>query len=378
MGLKEIFGVLGRSVLQTTKATLFEGVTIKGLNLKNRLVMAPMTRLRAHADGKAAAVMAQYYQQRASAGLIITEATMVSPLSHGYMFCPGIYAPSHAAAWQPVTESVHAADGVIFLQIWHSGRVAHPSLLDGVSPVAPSALAGTGTLHSPIGKVSLPVPEALSLAQIADIVKEFANAAQLAKQAGFDGVEIHGAFGYLIDQFLQDVSNKRNDAYGGDIANRARFMEEVVAAVCDVFPGRTGIKLSPANTFYGMGDSDPVSLFKYVCSRLNQYDLAYVHFMEPNEGDLSSGALIKNVVETFRADCEHLVIANGGFDKDKASDYLASGQADLISFGRPFIANPNLPYMLEHDQPLVEASPTIFYGQGPTSIAGYTDFSEVK
>lgn len=364
--------------MESKKEPLFEGVTTKELNLKNRLVMAPMTRLRAHADGKASTAMAQYYQQRATAGLIITEATMVSPLSHGYMFCPGIYAPEHASAWRNVTESVHAAGGLIFLQIWHSGRVAHPSLLDGLSPVAPSALAGTGTLHGPSGKVSLPVPEELSLAQIAEIIREFANAAELAKLAGFDGVEIHGAFGYLIDQFLQDVSNKRNDAYGGDIAKRTRFLEEVVAAVCAVFPGRTGIKLSPANTFYGMGDSDPMSLFKYVCQRLNQYDLAYVHFMEPNESDLASGAVIKNVVRTFRADCNHLVIANGGFDKAKASEYIESGLADLISFGRPFISNPNLPYMLELGLPLAEASPTVFYGQGPESVLGYTDFSVVN
>jgi len=353
---------------------LFKPYSLGGIELKNRVVMAPMTRLRALADGTPSDIMADYYSQRASAGLIVTECTMVSPLSHGYMHCPGIYNREQAQGWHKVTEKVHEMGGLIFLQLWHSGRVAHPYLLDGQDPIAPSPLAGTGNLHTPKGKVDLPTPRQLSLEEIPQLVEEFRAAAELARSANFDGVEIHGAFGYLIDQFLQDVSNIRQDLYGGTVENRARFAEAVVSAVTGVFPGRTGIKLSPSNTFYGMGDSDPKALFGYLLEKLNAYALAYVHLMEPSPADLERGVPVENVLATFRSLCKHPVISNGGYDKSRAREAIGSGNSDLVSFGRPFIANPDLVYRFKNDLQLKEANPQTFYGQGPDSKAGYTDY----
>lgn len=353
---------------------LFTEFQMKGTNLRNRIVMAPMTRLRAHENGTPSQVMATYYAQRASAGLIITEATMVSPLSNGYMNAPGIYTEEHKEGWSNVTSSVHNAGGVIFLQLWHSGRVSHPHLLNGETPVAPSAIAGSGDLHTPKGKVELPVPRALEIEEIDEVVGQFKASAELALQAGFDGVEIHGAFGYLIDQFLQDISNKRTDIYGGSIANRIRFMREVVAAVSAIFPGKTGIKLSPSNVFYGMGDSSPEALFSAALEELNSFDLAYVHLMEPSPTDIDAGAPIKNVIETFKGRSRHAIITNGGYDKLRAEQILASSGADLVSFGRPFIGNPDLVYRLINNSSLTDASPSSFYGRGPESIQGYIDF----
>lgn len=357
---------------------LFESTKLKDLELKNRIVMAPMTRLRAFEDGTPSEPMTDYYAQRASAGLIVTEATMVSPMSHGYMFCPGIFEKRHVDGWRAITKAVHQGNGRIFLQLWHSGRIAHPSLLDGAQPLAPSALAAKGTLHTPIGKVELSVPQELGREAINVIVGQFASAAQMARNAEFDGVEIHAAFGYLIDQFLQDVSNQRSDDYGGSIANRVKFLEEVVAAVVAIFPHRTGIKLSPSNTFYGMGDSDPYALFHFVLERLNHYDLAYVHLMEPNETDLANGTKITEVCKTFRSSCRHPLVVNGGFDKQKAEMVLDANDAELISFGRPFIANPDLPFRLANGLSLNDAHPSCFYGKGPDSTAGYIDFSPAE
>jgi len=356
---------------------MFQPFSLKELELKNRIVMAPMTRLRAMEDGTPSDVMADYYRRRASAGLIVTECTMVSPLSHGYMFCPGIYKTDHVQGWSQITERVHREGGVIFLQIWHSGRVAHPYLLEGRDPVAPSAVAGSGDLHTPRGKVDLPTPKELTSDEIAKTISEFQTAAEFARLANFDGIEIHGAFGYLIDQFLQNVSNKRNDSYGGSLENRVRFLEEVVSVVTSVYPGRTGVKLSPSNTFYGMGDSDSQALFRFVLDKLNAYDLAYVHLMEPSPADLNAGAQIKNVITTFRSSCAHPIISNGGYDKPKAQQVLSDGLADLVSFGRPYIANPDLVYRYQNDIELSESDPRTFYGQGPESYKGYTDYETV-
>jgi N-ethylmaleimide reductase len=213
--------------------------------------------------------MAEYYGQRAGAGLIVTECTMISPLSNGYINCPGIYSPAQIEAWQQITKAVHARNGKIFLQLWHSGRVTHPALLGGELPLAPSAIAGQGTLHTPVGKVSLETPRALELAEIPAIVQQFQQAAENAQSAGFDGIELHGAFGCLIDQFLQDGSNQRTNKYDGSLENRTRFLLEVVAAVTQVWgEHRVGIKLSPSNTFYGIYDSQPLALFSYVLEHL--------------------------------------------------------------------------------------------------------------
>lgn len=350
--------------------TLFSSAQLGPLALHNRMVMAPMTRLRAK-DTLAQPIMATYYAQRASAGLIVSECTMVSPMSSGYMGCPGIYTPAQAEAWKPVVAAVHDAGGKMFLQLWHCGRVAHPSLLGGELPVAPSAIAGKGTLHGPEGKVSLDTPRALAIDEIPGIVEEFRQGAENAKAAGFDGVELHGAFGYLIDQFLQDGSNHREDDYGGPVENRARFLLEVVDAAISVWGGdRVGIKLSPSNTFYGMKDSDPKATFTHVLKALEPKGLAYVHLMEPNEKDREQD-VIDPVVPTFSPEYSGTVIANGGFDHQSGDRILETGHAALVSFGKLYIANPDLPQRFQQDTPLNEPNPKTFYGDGEE---GYTDY----
>jgi N-ethylmaleimide reductase len=359
----------------SSNPTLFTPVKLGAYELPNRIVMAPMTRLRA--DGSVPwSLNATYYAQRATAGLIVTECTMVSPLSLGYLNCPGIYASEQVEGWRLVTEAVHQAGGKIFLQLWHSGRISHPSLLNGEMPVAPSAIAAVGELHTPIGKVQMEPPRALETDEIPGIVEQFRQGAENAKIAGFDGVELHGAFGYLIDQFLQDCSNQRTDEYGGSIENRARFLLEVVGAVTKVWGGdRVGIKLSPSNTFYGMGDSDPEATFGYVIKALNPFSLAYIHLMEPNEIDLQKPVL-NPVTSRFRPLYQGTIITNGGYDRAKGDAALMQGDADLVSFGKLFIANPDLPSRLEHNAPLNEPDPKTFYGQGKEGAEkGYTDYA---
>ncbi len=359
----------------TSDATLFTPVKLGAYELPNRIVMAPMTRLRA--DGTVPwSLNATYYAQRAAAGLIVTECTMVSPLSLGYMNCPGIYTPAQVEGWRLVTEAVHAVGGRIFLQLWHAGRISHPSLLNGELPIAPSAIAATGELHTPIGKVKMEAPRALEIAEISPVVEQFRQGAENARAAGFDGVELHGAFGYLIDQFLQDVSNQRTDEYGGSIENRARFLLEVVGAVTEVWGGdRVGIKLSPSNTFYGMGDSNPEATFGYVIKTLNQFGLAYIHLMEPNEADLQKPVL-NPVTSRFRPLYQGTIITNGGYDRNKGNTAIVNGDANLVSFGQLFIANPDLPWRLEHNAPLNEPNPQTFYGQGKAGAEkGYTDYA---
>jgi N-ethylmaleimide reductase len=345
------------------------------LTLQNRMVMAPMTRLRApHAIPTP--LMADYYAQRASAGLVVTECTMVAPLSNGYVNCPGIYSTEQATAWRQVTDAVHRQGGKIFLQLWHSGRVSHPSLLNGELPIAPSAIAATGTLHGPAGKVTLDKPRALETDEIPQIVEQFRQGAKNAMQAGFDGVELHGAFGYLIDQFLQDGSNQRTDRYGGSVENRARFLLEVVKAVCEVWGSdRVGIKLSPSNTFYGMHDSNSLEIFSYTLAQLTPFKLAYVHLMEPSEDDLKTDDVINPVISTFRPFYSGVIITNGGYDKSKGSQILETGQADFVSFGRLFIANPDLPERFALDAPLNDLNFATIYSKSDRNLEqGYTDY----
>ncbi|MEA5574435.1 alkene reductase [Calothrix sp. UHCC 0171] len=354
---------------------LFSEIQLGANHLPNRIVMAPMTRLRA-VGGIPNEIMAEYYRQRALAGLIVTECTMVSPMSNGYMNCPGIYSPEQIAGWQVVTDAVHQAGGKIFLQLWHSGPISHPTLLDGKQPVAPSAIPPVGMLHTPAGKVTIETPRALEPEEITGIVEEFRQAAKNAMQAGFDGVELHGAFGYLIDRFLQDGSNQRTDIYGGSVENRARFLLEVVEAVCQVWGGeRVGIKLSPSNTFYGMHDSNPVATFGYAIQQLDRFNLAYVHLMEPSEDDLKTDGVINPVLATFRPFYSGLIITNGNYDKARGNQAIASEEADLVSFGRPFIANPDLPQRFAIDAPLNEVNFATVYGKGDRDLEhGYTDY----
>jgi N-ethylmaleimide reductase len=354
---------------------LFSPIQLGAYTLPNRIVMAPMTRLRA-VNAIPTSLMASYYAQRASAGLIITECTMVSPLSNGYMNCPGIYSQEQVEAWKQVTQAVHAQGGTIFLQLWHSGRVGHSSLLNGELPVAPSAIAAEGTLHTPIGKVNIETPRALETHEIPAIVEQFRQGAENAMAAGFDGVELHGAFGYLIDQFLQDGSNQRDDEYGGSIENRARFLLEVVPAVSSVWgSNRVGIKLSPSNTFYGMKDSNPKVTFSYAIAALNEFNLAYIHLMEPNEIDLATREVLNPVLPIFRPIYKGTIITNGGYDKPKGNEVLSSGDADLVSYGKLFLANPDLPQRFQIDADLNTPDPKTFYGLGDQDVEkGYIDY----
>lgn len=355
----------------TTNINLFTPFQLNPYTLQNRIVMAPMTRLRA-IDNIPNSLMAIYYAQRATAGLIVTECTMVSPLSLGYINCPGIYTEEQIAGWRQVTDAVHEKGGRIFLQLWHSGRVSHPSLLAGELPVAPSAIAAPGELHTPIGKVRMETPRALETHEIPEIIEQFRKGAENALAAGFDGVELHGAFGYLIDQFLQDCTNQRNDKYGGSIENRARFMLEVVEAVASVWSAnRVGIKLSPSNTYYGMGDSNPQETFGYAINALNRFHLAYLHLMEPDKVDLANRDVMNPVTPYFRKIYRGNLISNGGYDHLKGDSILKSSGADLVSFGKLFIANPDLPKRFQLDASLNEPDPKTFYG---ASDKGYTDY----
>lgn len=355
--------------------SLFSPIQLGSYTLPNRMVMAPMTRLRPNGTIPTE-LMAAYYAQRASAGLIVTECTMVSPLSNGYMNCPGIYSSEQIKGWQLVTQAVHAKGGRIFLQLWHSGPISHPALLDGAMPIAPSAIAPEGQLHTPVGKVDIGTPRALETEEIPQIVEQFRQGAKNAMKAGFDGVELHGAFGYLIDRFLQDGSNQRSDRYGGSIENRTRFLLEVVEAAVSVWGGnRVGIKLSPSNTFYGMKDSNPKATFSYAIDALNRFDLAYLHLMEPNEIDLANGDVLNPVLPIFRPLYRGTMITNGGYDKAKANAVLANGEAELVSFGKLFLANPDLPQRFAVDAELNEPNPKTFYGRGDRDAeVGYTDY----
>ncbi|NMG05547.1 alkene reductase [Brasilonema sp. UFV-L1] len=355
----------------TCDINLFTPVQLGPYTLPNRMVMSPMTRLRA-IDNIPNSLMATYYAQRATAGLIVTECTMVSPLSLGYINCPGIYSTEQVAGWRQVTDAVHEKGGKIFLQLWHSGRVSHPSLLGGQLPVAPSAIAASGQLHTPIGKVAMETPRALETHEIPEIVEQFRKGAENAHAVGFDGVELHGAFGYLIDQFLQDWTNQRTDKYGGSIENRARFLLEVVEAVASVWgANRVGIKLSPSNTFYGMGDSNPQETFGYAINALNRFGLAYLHLQEPNEVDLASRDVMHPITPYYRKIYKGTLITNGGYDHPKGDSILKNGDADLVSFGRLFLANPDLPKRFELNASLNEPDVKTFYGAGEK---GYTDY----
>ncbi|MEC4812367.1 MAG: alkene reductase [Scytonema sp. PMC 1069.18] len=355
----------------TTDINLFTPVQVGPYTLSNRMVMAPMTRLRA-IDTLPNQLMADYYAQRVTAGLIVTECTMVSPMSLGYINCPGIYTEEQVNGWRLVTDTVHQKGGKIFLQLWHSGRVSHPSLLNGELPVAPSAIAAPGQLHTPVGKVAMETPRALEIHEIPEIIEQFRKGAENAQVGGFDGVELHGAFGYLIDQFLQDWSNQSTDEYGGSAEKRSRFMLEVVEAVASVWGAdRVGIKLSPSNTYYGMGDSNPQETFSYAIAALNRFDLAYLHLMEPNEVDLAKHEVMNPVTPYFRKIYKGTLITNGGYDRPKGDSILNSGDADLVSFGKLFLANPDLPKRFELNAPLNEPDPKTFYGP---SEKGYTDY----
>ncbi len=311
-------------------------------------------------------LMVTYYQQRASAGLLITEATQVSPRGVGYPNTPGIHSEEQAAAWRKVTDAVHAAGGRIFLQLWHVGRISHPSMQpDGALPVAPSAIAAKGQLYTSSGMQDFPTPRALEPDEIPGVIAEFANGAQHAKDAGFDGVELHGANGYLLDQFLRDGTNHRTDAYGGPVERRARLLVEVTEAVAKIWGAdRVGVRLSPTGSFNSMSDSDPRATFSHAAARLGALKIAYLHVVEPVDQELRLAPELK---QAFGA----AFMLNGGYQAETAEAALAKGEADLISFGVPFIGNPDLPRRFAENAPLAAANPKLYYTPG---ARGYIDY----
>jgi N-ethylmaleimide reductase len=341
---------------------LFTPLTLGEFQLPNRIVMAPMTRSRAGAGNAPTCMMATYYLQRAGAGLIITEATQVSIQGIGYPDTPGIHSYDQIAGWRNVTDAVHAAGGRIFVQLWHVGRISHPLWQPGGQlPVAPSAIRPQGEAMTAEGMKRFVTPRALETEEIPGIVEQFARAATNAAAAGFDGAEIHAANGYLLDQFLRDGTNKRQDRYGGTPENRARLLLEVTAAVCEVLGAeRVGVRISPDGTFNDMGDSDPVNTFGTVVRLLNQVNPAYLHVVE---GQFNCSLL--------RRAFAGLYMANGGYDFARGNAALASGAADLIAYGMPFIANPDLPWRFANNTPLAEANPGRLYGGDQL---GYTDY----
>ncbi|MGY9049033.1 hypothetical protein P775_11640 [Puniceibacterium antarcticum] len=354
---------------------LFSSFDIHGLAVPNRIAMSAMTRTRATDDGVPTDLMRDYYVQRAAAGLIVTECTQVSDQGHGVIRCPGIHRPDQIAGWRKVTEAVHAAGGRMYLQIWHCGRVAHPEMRGGAAPVGPSPLPATGDFFLPRGRVEFPTPRPLGIEEIAPIVETFAQATRNARKAGFDGVELHGANGYLQDQFLQDGSNHRDDAYGGSVENRARLMLETVEAMIGAWDEtHIAVRLSPSSSLYGMKDSAKLETFGYLVRALDALGIGMLTMLEPNAKALEAGVEIERVAETFRSMFRGPFIINTGFDKAKANAVLAAGNADMVAFGVPYLANPDLVERLRTDAAMNKPDPATFYGEGPK---GYTDYPVV-
>jgi N-ethylmaleimide reductase len=355
-----------------TKTTpdLFTPIAIGPLALPNRIVMAPLTRSRAGAGNVPTALNALYYAQRASAGLIISEASQVAPEGQGYISTPGIHSEEQIKGWQCVTGAVHACGGRIVLQLWHVGRISHQSFQPGGKlPIAPSAIRPNGQAYTAKGFEPIPTPRALEVAEIPGIVAQYAQGARNAMAAGFDGVEVHGANGYLIDQFLRDGTNNRTDTYGGSIENRTRFLLEVIDAVtAAVGTERTGLRISPQNGQNDIFDSDPQRLFNHVASALSGKGLAYLHVIE---GDTGGTPVPPFDYGEIKRRFGGMVIANNGFDKARAEAALAEGRADLVAFGKPFISNPDLVSRLYLNAPLAPANRETFYGGADQ---GYTDY----
>ena len=359
---------------------LFEPVTVGRIALANRLVMAPLTRSRA-VGTVPTDLMRQYYEQRANpatgAGLIITEAAQISPEGQGYLDTPGIHSPEQVAAWKPITQAVHAQGGKIVIQLWHVGRISHTSLQPGgQSPVSSTARASGSKTYNATGFVDCSTPRALRTDEMPRLVQEYRQAARNAMQAGFDGVEVHSANGYLLDQFLRDGINDRQDAYGGSIENRARLLIEVMQAVTDEIGGdRTGVRLSPVTPSNGAAqDSNPAALFDHIMKQLAPMNLAYMHLIEGQTGvtrDLSAQGIAAFDYEALRRQFKGAWILNNGYDLQMANEALARGAADLVAFGRPFISNPDLGRRLREGAALNPLQRETLYGGG---AQGYIDY----
>ena len=353
---------------------LYSPFSLRDLTLANRIVLAPMTRSRAGTARVPNALMAEYYAQRASAGLQISEATTISEEANGWNESPGTYTDAMTEGWKLVTKAVHDKGGKIFLQLWHMGRASHSSFHDGQLAVAPSAIKiNEEYIHTPTGKQPHEVPRALETAEIPRVVGDYRKAAERAKAAGFDGVEVHGANGYLIDEFLQSKTNHRTDAYGGSVANRYQFLKEVVEAVCTVWPAnRVGVRLSPNGVFNDMGSPDYREQFTYVATQLDSFGLSYLHVMDGLAFGFHQLGEPMTLAE-FRKVFHGPLIGNCGYDRVSAEKAVAEGLADMIAIGRPYISNPDLVERFKHGWPLADLAPmTDWYL--PTGAKGYTDF----
>ncbi len=345
--------------------------------LPNRVVMAPMTRSRAYNRDQAPTELhAEYYAQRASAGLIITEGSQISPQGVGYVHTPGIHSEAQIKGWKKVSDAVHARNGRIFIQLWHVGRVSHPDFHNGALPVAPSAINPDTQSFTPQGLKDTVTPRALDTREVRQVVQDYVQAARNAMQAGFDGVEIHGANGYLIEQFLRDASNMRNDEYGGSVPNRARFLFDIVDGIVDsIGADRVGVRLSPANTWNVSADSDTRALYDFVIGALSSYELAYLHLRE-GQGDLSAiPNMVTRVTEHYRTVYRGTLITNTGYDRDKGDAVIANGHADLVAYGALFIANPDLVERFRVNAPLARADQNTFYQGG---AQGYVDYPTLQ
>ncbi|WP_216900088.1 alkene reductase [Synechococcus sp. CCY 9618] len=346
---------------------LFTPLTLGELELPNRVLMAPLTRCRAEPDHVPGALMAAYYRQRTGAGLLIAEATMVMEGHSAFWKEPGIHSPAQVEGWKLTTEAVHGAGGRIVLQLWHGGRACHPLLNDGRQPVAPSPIAITGDdVHTPEGKKPYVVPRELADEELPGIVAGFRSAARNAMAAGFDGVEVHGANGYLLDSFLRDGSNRRGGPYGGPIANRARLLLEVLGAVRQE-ADLVGLRISPLNSYNAMEDSDPIGLATWLAERLEGTGLAYLHVMRGDFLGRQQGDLLTPIRARFTG----VLVANMGYTAAEADAAISAGDLDAVAFGNAFLANPDLPERIRRGAPLQEPDPATYYSAGP---AGYTDY----
>lgn len=354
---------------------LFAPLQVGALNIPNRILMAPLTRVRADADHVPTDLMVEHYAQRASSGLLIAEATMAMEGCSAFGPEPGIHSDAQVAGWKKVTDSVHEKGGRIFLQIWHGGRACHPLLNNGREAVASSPIAITNDeVHTPEGKKPYSVPRALEDEELPGIVEGFRHAASNAKAAGFDGVEIHGANGYLLDGFLRNGANKRTGPYGGSIENRTRLLLEVLDAVIEVWGSdRVGVRVSPLNSFNSSSDTDPVALYTFLAKKLNPLKLAYLHVMR---GDVL-GELEGEVLKPIRAAYEGIIVANMGYTAAEADQDIAKGEIDAVAFGVPYLANPDLPERFAKDAPLNEPDPNTFYAPGPEGYNDYPTLAEL-
>lgn len=351
------------------QSKLFAPTVLGSVPLQNRIVMAPLTRSRAAAGNVPHELNARYYAQRTSAGLIISEATQISPQGQGYPKTPGIHSDEQIAGWRLVTNTVHEYGGKIFLQLWHVGRISHPLTLgNGDLPVAPSAIKPAGEIYTDKGMQPFVTPRALAMDELPALIEDFRCAAANAKAAGFDGVEIHAANGYLIDQFLRDGTNKRDDAYGGSVENRARLLREVTEAVLSVWePGQVGVRISPTNPYNDIADSSPQATFETIVEQFNRYSLAYLHVVE----DRTAGFDYQKLRQIFNG----AYMANGGYERDSAINALENEQADFIAFGKLFIANPDLPERLRLNAGFNPAREELFYAGG---AEGYDDYPTLE